>query len=45
LDIPDIQSSLIEQGFFITTIKDTGKGIEKERIPFLFLTFGELRMR
>jgi signal transduction histidine kinase len=35
LDSPDYQ--------FVTKIKDNGKKIDKNRIDYLFLTFGELR--
>jgi len=37
LDSPDYQ--------FVTKIKDNGKKIDKNRIDYLFLTFGELRKK
>jgi signal transduction histidine kinase len=33
------------QGNFVTVIKNTGIGIAKERIPYLFEVFGELKQK
>ena len=42
-----MQSSLIDSPEYqlVTRIKDNGKKIEKSRIDYLFLTFGELRKK
>ena len=39
----DEESQSLNQMVFETTITDDGKGIKKERLPYLFKIFGELK--